>query len=289
MNGKSQRRIQSPIIIVGSPRSGTTLLGNLLAAHPQVAYWEEPRTIWSQGNAWRDDDALGASDLTPSIAEKIDRRFASFLATSGCRKFAEKTPGNTLRLHFIHALYPDARVIHLVRDGRAVVASMLRMLEMPPDRGRLVARLRETPLRELPAQLPLLFRHLAGRMFRGGQRSFWGPKPPGWRTWLDLPKPVMLARQWRHLVETAQRDLEVFPGQQRLQLRYEELVAEPALWLEKICEVCDLDVAFDRDALEQINADRIDAWRDVLDEASVAQIDDEAGDLLRSLGYTDAD
>ena len=65
-------RIQSPILIVGSPRSGTTLLGKILSSHPEVAYWEEPRTIWSQGHAWRGDDVLMEADLTPSIARRID-------------------------------------------------------------------------------------------------------------------------------------------------------------------------------------------------------------------------
>lgn len=288
MSELSKRRVRSPIIVVGSPRSGTTLLGNLLAAHAQVAYWEEPRTIWSQGNAWRSDDALDESDLTATIGDKIDRRFAKFVAASRCEKFAEKTPSNTLRLRFIHALYPNSRVIHLIRDGRAVVASMLRMLEMPADRDRILARLRETPLQEMPAQLPLLFRYLAGRLCHGGQRSFWGPKPPGWKQWLDLPKPVMLARQWRHLVESAQRDLAIFPERQRLEVRYEDLVSKPTLWLEKIRKVCELgadDATFGLGTMEKISTDRVDAWRGVLDENSITQIEDEAGELLRSLGY----
>jgi len=288
MNEPCQRRVRAPIIIVGSPRSGTTLLGSLLAAHARVAYWEEPRTIWSQGNAWRDDDVLDETDLSPVIGNRIDSRFADFLASSGRQRFAEKTPGNTLRLRFIHALYPDSKIIHLIRDGRAVVASMLRMLEMPPDRTRISARLRETPLREIPAQLPLLFRHLAGRMLHGGQRAYWGPRPPGWRNWLNLPKPVMLARQWRCLVESAQRDVELFPSEQVLQIRYEDLVSEPATWLEKIRRVCELqpdEAAFGTGALQRISNGRVDAWRSDLDSAAIELIDDEVGELLAALGY----
>lgn len=280
------RRVRAPILIVGSPRSGTTWLGQRLGCHPQVAYWEEPRPIWSIGHAWRDDDTLDADDLTPVIARRIDARFADFLAESGRLRFGEKTPSNCLRLRFIAALYPDARVIHLVRDGRAVVASMLRMLDRAPDRGRVAARWRETPWRDLPTLAPLFFRDVVGRAVRGS-KSHWGPRPPGWRDWLDLPPATRLARQWRVLVETARRDLAAFPPENTLTVRHEDLTASPAIWLERILATAGLEL--DRDwlagAVDSAQSDPAGAWRQQLSSDQVRAVEAEAGSLLNELGY----
>ncbi len=288
MNGE-RRLVREPILIVGSPRSGTTLLGELLARHPDVAYWEEPRPIWSQGNAWRDDDRLTAADLTPSIARRIDHRFADCLAKSGRTRFAEKTPSNTLRLPFLRALYPDARLVHLVRDSRAVVHSMFRMLEKTPDGGRVLARLRETPWRDLPALVPIAVRDVIGPRISGNRRKpWWGPRPPGWRDWLELPAPVMLARQWRSLVSVARDELRAeFPESQWIEFRYEDFVADPETGLRRFGETTGLaiDDAFLAGALPTIRDDRVDAWKADLDRETVAAIEGETSDLLRELGY----
>lgn len=42
--------LTTPIVIVGAPRSGTTLLGLVLKAHPQLHLIEEPRILWKYGN-----------------------------------------------------------------------------------------------------------------------------------------------------------------------------------------------------------------------------------------------
>jgi hypothetical protein len=280
----ARNRVHSPIIIVGSPRSGTTMLGKMLAAHPEVAYWEEPRTIWSQGHAWKGDDVLTESDLTPSIARKIDDRFSRFLSDSGRSRFCEKTPSNCLRLRFVHALYPDAKVIHLIRDGRAVVASMLRMLEKPPDSGRVRARLRETPWRDLPSLAPVFFRDTIGRLTRGGRKSFWGPRPPGWREWLSLPEAARLARQWSALVDSARRDLNLFPAENRLEIRYEDLVARPDECLGQVISMTAL--AESAEFLAQKSAIRkIEEGTRHLGAKELDYIETEAGWLLRELGY----
>lgn len=278
------RRVQSPIIIIGSPRSGTTMLGNMLAAHPEVAYWEEPRTIWSQGHAWRDDDALTEHDLTPLIARKIDDRFAGFLSQSGRSRFCEKTPNNCLRLRFVHALYPDAKVIHLIRDGRAVVASMLGMLGKPPDAGRMRERLRETPWRDLPALVPVFFRDTIGRLTRGGRKSFWGPRPPGWRNWLDLPEAARLARQWCTLVDSARDGLILFPASNQLEIRYEDLIAQPEEWLIRVLSVTGLSESA-KFLAQSSSVRKTDDWTRQLSEEDLKLIKNEAGRLIEELGY----
>ncbi len=68
-----KRKLDRPIILIGSPRSGTSLLGRLLAAHPDVAHWKEPRMVWITGNQHLPDDVLHEEHLTPEIAAEIVR------------------------------------------------------------------------------------------------------------------------------------------------------------------------------------------------------------------------
>ena len=48
-------RLDEPVIILGPPRSGTTILGNLLSNHSEFGYFEEPRAVWRWGNEKRSD------------------------------------------------------------------------------------------------------------------------------------------------------------------------------------------------------------------------------------------
>jgi hypothetical protein len=117
--------LERPIIILGSARSGTTLLAQLLKEHPTLAVWEEPTHIWRHRHAYRSSDILTARDATPAISAYIRRQFESYLRASHKERFVEKTPSNCFRVPFIREVFPDALFVHLVRDGRAVTVSAM--------------------------------------------------------------------------------------------------------------------------------------------------------------------
>ena len=84
--------IKKPIIVVGSPRSETTMLAEtILAHHPDIAYWGEPNHIWSFGNAYRRNDVLTEDDVTPQIRSFIRQQFQAFVEEHGRARFMEKT------------------------------------------------------------------------------------------------------------------------------------------------------------------------------------------------------
>lgn len=141
----------SPIFIVGVPRSGTTLLASLLSAHPTTAISPESHFLnywlpqWGQSNLhtfWQqfcqsqrfsyfgvDADAVWARAQTK---QKLTHRalFESLLETYAAQlnkpRWGEKTPMHYQHLDQIFDWYPTASVLWLLRDPRAVVASLLR-------------------------------------------------------------------------------------------------------------------------------------------------------------------
>lgn len=126
-----------PVFLIGCARSGTTLVSGALAAHPQIVGWSEANDVWDP--EWftpgADPDRPLPAELDPSGFYSVwrDRNrdrltqiaavFSAYQKLLGGRVFLNKSPSNTLRIPEIDAVFPDARYIHLVRDGRAVVQS----------------------------------------------------------------------------------------------------------------------------------------------------------------------
>lgn len=281
------RRIRQPIIVIGSARSGTSLLSKFLGMHPDVAYLGEPRPIWTRGHAYRGDDALGREDLTPRVADYIDRRFAEFLGRAGRSRLVEKTPSNCFRIPFIHELYPDCRIIHIFRDGRDVVHSLLRVATKRPSGRAVVERLRQTPPWEWPGYLPMFFRTFWRTNVLGVPASHWGPRPPGWREWLDLPPHIARAHQWKASVEAALRDGRTLHPENYLELRYEEFVRDPEEGYDRIFRFAELTptpIVAAR-ARERIDVDRASRWQSTLSEKQEGEVLEVILPALRSLGY----
>ncbi|HEX4143075.1 MAG TPA: sulfotransferase [Pirellulales bacterium] len=113
-----------PIFIVGMPRSGSTLVEQILASHPQVDAGGELKNLERVVRATSDPGGWSAS--YPALIQALDadglRRLGqAYLASlpalsDGKTHITDKLPGNFLRIGLIHLILPGARIIHTVRD-----------------------------------------------------------------------------------------------------------------------------------------------------------------------------
>jgi len=154
-------RISNPMLfVVGCPRSGTTLLQRMLDHHPKLAvandthfavralYKSAPRYIGHaiRGNEIPLDDALvdGLLDYhrfhrlgvdadearamavdSPTYSGWIERLYTSFAVNRGKTYGAEKTPDYVRHMPLLKGLFPWAKFLHIIRDGRDVALSTL--------------------------------------------------------------------------------------------------------------------------------------------------------------------
>jgi sulfotransferase family protein len=149
-----------PIIVVGCPRSGTTMLQLMLHAHARIAIPPETRFVLSAYRNRRDFGDLGEAANRRALARHIvDRResrfcdlglpaediveriaagpgtlgsalgtiFQRYAARFGKPRWGDKRPAYLHNIDLLLRLFPDAQFINIVRDGRDCVASLKEM------------------------------------------------------------------------------------------------------------------------------------------------------------------
>lgn len=114
---------EAPVFLVGFPLSGGTLLAEALARHPLVEVIEEQELLLEVRRKWMSADHY---DRVPQMApaEVAEARRHYRLAQAAARRkplatvVVDKLPLNAVYLHLIYRLFPDARVVQVVRDPR---------------------------------------------------------------------------------------------------------------------------------------------------------------------------
>ena len=291
MTGRASIVPRSPIFVVGAGRSGTTMTREALAQHRDVAAFEfEMNYLWRYGNDRVAHDLLDPVEhLDDRIAGHIRAAFAAEAERQGRPVVLDKTVANVMRPLYLRAVFPDARILHVIRDGRAVTASAQMRWAAPQPAGYFAAKLRTIPLSSVPS---VVLRYAGRRLLSGFRqrdyRQSWGPRWPGIDEAVrDLPLCQVCAIQWRESVRAARSQAADLPADAYLEVRYEDLVAEPGRRFEEIRLFfgLDEDAEFSRWITSEIDAGRRDKWREQLDDEQLKLVYSETGDLLDELGY----
>ena len=145
----------TPVFILGSSRSGTTLMATMLAASGQFAsYNAEPLLLYSCGskygslrngrsrrrflNDWFQSRQFHRSGLSRTLIETLAKEHDSFFgfhsafmyeiaASQGKPAWIDSTPSNGYVIDRIADFFPTAKFIHMVRDGRGVAMSLAKL------------------------------------------------------------------------------------------------------------------------------------------------------------------
>ena len=262
--------------VVGSPRSGTTLVRLMMHAHPALAMFPESRFVTRYARHRRRyesadgfdsarfaDDVLGhekasqwkldaelvrarlTSDAPADLPGAVRSVFSAFADQHGKARYGDKTPTYVMDVLLLKVLFPEARFIHVIRDGRNTAMSLV-----------------ENPF---------------------------GPKTIGHGV-----------AYWLTRVEAAREASLVLPPGSYFEYRHEDLVEDPEAMLRRICD--HIELPYD-DAMLRYHEDQRESeyygnrnthrpptkglrdWKGSLpvEELRVAEI--IAGDMLATLGY----
>lgn len=238
------------VFVVGSPRSGTTFLAGAIGSLPGFVDLGEVAPV-----------KAAVSELAVLPPREAAAKLRRILAVSrrvglvGSVRPVEQTPEMAFLVRAIPLAYPEARVVHIVRDGRDVVSSLL---EKP--------WLRRAQAQADDAGVPY-----------GAYARFW--VEPERRAEFEAASDARRAAWvWRTYV-TAARQGDVF------ELRYEDLTADPARVGAALARYLGSPAEPLLDALGEARVDSVGRHRTDLDADQLADAKAEAGALLSELGY----
>jgi hypothetical protein len=215
-------RVDRPIFIVSTPRSGSTLLYETLEKAPELysigdeSHWlvEEIAGLTPPERAWS-SNRLTAEDATPERAEQLSQSFYRHLTNrdrkvpDGPVRMLEKTPKNALRVPFFDAIWPDANFIYLYRDARESIYSMIEAWQS----GGFRTYPQLPGWRGLPWSLLLV---------------------PGWQRLNGMQLAEVVAHQWAITTETLLDDLEKLDPARIQAVDYSAFLASPQAEVERL-------------------------------------------------------
>jgi Sulfotransferase family len=240
------------VFVVGSPRSGTTFLAGVLGSVPGFVDLGEVAPL-----------KAAIPELAALPPDEAARRLRRILALArrvglvGSVRPVEQTPEMAFLVGVAHRAYPEARVVHIVRDGRDVVCSLLEKRWLKPSGDG-----------SDDARLPY-----------GDYARFW-VEAERRAEFSSVSDARRAAWAWRRYVTAA-------CAESVLEVRYEDLARNRPSVAAALATHIGAPAAALEDALGDAHAGSIGRYRAELSEESLADVMAEAGELLRELGYVD--
>ena len=250
--GSSRSGEERLAFVVGSPRSGTSFTGRALGSQPGwVDLGEVPplkAAVPKLAGRPADEQAV--------VVRRILQRIRTLGLARGLRG-VEQNPETSYVIAGALTAYPQSTAVHVLRDGRDVVCSLL-------ERGWLRADHRARD----DARQPF-----------GAYARFW-VEPERRDEFEQVSEARRAAWAWRRYVTAAR----AVPDR-TVELRYEALVANPHEEADRLAAAPDSEPASLRTAFAEAHDTSVGRWRRDLTPEQIADVEAEAGRLLAELGY----
>lgn len=245
-------REERNVFVVGSPRSGTTFLARSIGSLPGFVDLGEVVPLKAALPALA---AAENGDGGQGVRACLER--VRTLALVPGLRAVEQTPELAFVLPSTMRAYPKALAVHMVRDGRDVACSLL-------ERGWL----RQNHRGRDDAKLPY-----------GSHARFW-VEPELARTFETVSDARRAAWAWRRYVEAVRAQQE-----RVVEVRYEDLVTDGKAVAENLAGQLDVSPEPLVEAFSDVHGDSVGRYHAELTEEELADVEFEAGPLLRELGY----
>jgi hypothetical protein len=283
---KTMSKGRSVAFIVGSPRSGTTILGEILDKHAQICQWYEPYFVWDRYFRDSQDDKREAQDCSPTIRKEIYKDFSRYGSKMGCQLVVDKSPRNSLKIPFILEIFPQGKFIHILRDGRDVTLSIHK--EWNRRQNVIKDAARDNRFNYLEAAKVMRMWLSRQPFLKDKVRAFWfethghllnkskhlnrlrwdgivgwGPR---FRDWKEIIQKLSIlefnAYQWLSCVENIQKCWPEIPEENRLEIRYEVFITQPEDILTNILQFLNMKGYGEFfHSLPNLKKNNFDKWR----------------------------
>ena len=279
-----------PILIIGAPGSGTTLLHQTLCSHRDVAYithnmlragirkhgrlvgdrrrallmlqnliHRDPASNNPLGDAlwikyFGDYNYMTEKDYSEEMADYFRKKVLQVQNLWGRPRFVDKTLVNCFRVRLLNSIFPDAKFIHTIRDGRAVAFSILNKIDIAGDRFAL---------------FDVGFRDILGDKY----------KP-------DRSELYNYGLAWAEFVRKG-REANAVAQNRYYEVRYEKLVTEPYDEFRNIVDFCELDWYSEFEEKIPPTQNMNEKWKQKASKEQRIDLEESTFDLRQTLGMAE--
>jgi hypothetical protein len=281
------RKVRQPVFVIGGPHSGADMLIRALKRTPgfhftvgqpsvlsvvfafarapsiQEGRGEAAATVLrdAYAQAWQ-VSAHACMTCRPECQGAVSRSDGTCVDEREITRYGDASPALIYCAEALVDAFPDARIIQIVRDGRAVAAAMLSDPEELAWFGRGVANVES----EFP-------------------NPFFGVETEEDRTaWPELSAAGKCAMRWRGAITKMARLRNSLSADQLTTLRYEQVIKEPRATAAAVSDFIEAKMA----AIDVPHGRKhVEGWRRLLSPTQLAEIEKVAGQQLRRVGYGD--
>jgi len=262
--------IQRPVFVIGAPRSGTSFLGRCLEALPELSYHFEPAA--TQRAALRVYFDMWSFEEAEQFYRTV-YRWLLRMHLDGDLRYADKSPRNCFLVSFLRRAFPKAQFVHIIRDGRDAALSHSKK----PWLQAAAAKSDE--------------QGVGGHQF-GPYARFYikEDRVAEFETTSDYHRCIWA---WRCHIKHALNARKELSADQYHELRYEHFVHHPEIVGSRLLDF--LGVSKSRshnrflERATEAYAGSVGKWHRELSAKQRRTAAEEAGHLLRMLGYEDVD